>query len=1422
MLETEKNIFLFEVSWEVCNKVGGIYTVLRSKLRQVLKSFGDDYILIGPLLKENRHFIEDNSVRCATIKKILTDKNINCKVGYWDTGVKPLVILVDFENRYKLDVLLYNLWADFGIDSLASNYEFYEPILFSTAAAEVIEVLSQADTTKDKTVIAHFHEWLCGAGLLYIKKHCEKIPTVFTTHSTVLGRALSNNNKSIYNLPQSFIPNVEVKKYGVSTSAKHLLEVASAKHATCFTTVSEVTAKECYVILGRYPDKILMNGLDIERKRNIVSESIIGATRAKLREIAAKVIGTNLPENTLLMITSGRYEFHNKGFDVLINSLAQLETKLTKESPPIVVFFFIAENIRTKEDSLLNGNATLLNEQKNAIGIAVNQIKNVNTDSIIKACIDNNFKQTDRKIHIVYSDAYLNGTDGVFDIIYEQVLASCDISIFPSYYEPWGYTPLESIAYGVPTLTTDLAGFGLWICSLKKECMYAINMLPRKGINDIDFTNSLTNYLLDFVEKTSDHAFIAAIHATAFEIAKFADWEHMYGEYLEAYDEALKLDIAVFRAKVEATQSLTTIYDAETTLPRFRLIQFECPLPEKLNKLRELAYNFWWAWNENGRLLFKKISPDLWEKSLHNPVQFLNTISTSLLNRSANSVEYMKFYNEVLASFSSYAKNQSELIKFCSPETISAKSPIAYFCMEYGIDECLPIYSGGLGILAGDYLKEMSDLSIPMVAVGLFYKQGYFIQNINSAGNQVPSYQNWNTSQIPMRQVNDEAGKTILVGIEILGRTVYARAWEVKIGHVNVYLLDTDVSENLPEDRIITNSLYGGTKEIRLKQELILGIGGSRLITEKLNLTPVLYHLNEGHSAFLLLERIKNYFRQGFSWREAAEFVRCSSVFTTHTPVPAGNETFAEELIKKYFASYLETLNFSIQSLLNIARDIDPISKLPIFSMTALALRLTLNSNAVSNLHGKVARGMWQNLWPGLLENEVPINHVTNGVHLATWLGPEMTALFDDYLVADWRTKQDDPEVWKKIDFISDKELWTAKQSQKVRLIDAVKKMIIEEYSLRNENKQLINNSVNSLKSDALIIGIARRFTPYKRNDLILKDKERLANILTNPNRPVVMLIAGKAHPADSGGNELIREIIETLREKIFAGHIIFLEEYNFALAKLLVQGVDVWLNTPILGREACGTSGMKAGINGGLNFSTRDGWWDEAFEPGIGWEIESMVKIDNLDKRNDIENLLLLDSLENEVVSLYYDQKRGGASQLWLNKIKNSISLIACQFNTQRMAHDYISKMYCPTILEVDELAKNEYAKLKQYTTWKQDIVERFNTVKIKTIIVNGVKEGKILAPGLIKIEALIFSGKLIASELRVELVLVKSDGKQFIETPFTIALELADSAETGILTYFGEYTIEDTGFYSYGIRVFPYNDMLLRKYDAGIVYWG
>lgn len=1438
---------LFEVSWEVCNKVGGIYTVLTSKMHEVSTEFGhDNYVLIGPMLHNgNSHeFVSVNDGIYGTIAEVLHTAGINAKVGYWDVAEQPIVILVDFVNRHNLDILLYNLWNDFKVDSLYGGYDYQEPILFATTAGEVIEILVKNGVFgKNKAVLAHFHEWMCGAGLLYLKKHCREISTIFTTHATVLGRSLAGNGISIYNLPHGFDPSVEAKRYGVP--AKHSLEKITAHEAHCFTTVSSLTADEACIILDKYPDKVVYNGLNITKQRYPITDDNITQVRNKLREIASKVTGKLLPENSLLFVSSGRYEFHNKGFDVLLHSLAKLEASLTENSAPIVLFLLVAVNWRTEEDNLLYSNWIYDEEQKNAIGIATHRLNNPKYDSVIQTCHELNLQNSERKIHVVYSDAYLNGSDGVFNIAYDKILEACDFSFFPSFYEPWGYTPQESIAQGTPTVTTNLAGFGNWVGALDVDHADAVYVLERKNKNDCDFIIDLTECLKKVVKNCSEHDNLARLRNKAFSVAKLTDWNIFFNEYRNTYYQAIKFN-EIYQSKFALmmldNNNITTIHDSETHNPRFRTVQYDSPLPEELSGLRDLAFNFWWAWHEKAKKLFRDIDPILWEQVHHNPVYFLNQVSRSAINKVVKNKAYMHLYEKTLRRFNGYInqnskKDDREASKLYDVHLLNAKNPVAYFCMEYGIDECLPIYSGGLGILAGDYLKAMSDLKMPFIAIGLLYKQGYFLQNINSRGEQVAMYETWNKNQLPLRQLSDEHGNVLLINVEILDHAVYAKVWEANVGCVKLYLLDTDVPENNAEDREITNSLYGGTTENRLKQEILLGIGGTRFILEKLQVNPAVYHLNEGHSAFLLLERIRQYQHSGFSLDESMYLVKSTSIFTTHTPVPAGNEEFSEELIRKYFSSYAPILGLSMDKLFDLAssgvennpqqEDLTCLYRpsARTFSMTALALRLCVYSNAVSTLHGVVARQMWQSIWSGLLENEIPITHVTNGVHLGTWLGRSMRGLLDEYIGVEWRDNQDDEDYWQRVvTQIPDKALWKARHNQKEVLLDLAKQLVLRQYSARNESKELINNTLKALNSNTLVLGLARRFTAYKRNSLFLRDRERLARLLTDDKRPVIMLVAGKAHPADGSGGSLIHEIIEASREPRFKGHIIFLEEYNIGLAKALVQGVDIWINTPILGREACGTSGMKVGINGGINFSTKDGWWEEACSPKVGWEIESAENISDMEKRNDMENMLLLNTLENEIIATYYAKSKAGLNAEWLKKVKESIALTSCVYGTARMAKNYIKQLYSPTVIQSDKLKANEYNELKDIVCWQNNIAERFNTVKIKGIIIDGIKEGKITSDGEINVKLLLFAGKLNVEELQVELILVKTDGNKFVSQPIAIPLELQleDNSETGLLHYALNYRIEDTGFYSYGIRVFPYNNKLLRYQDVEVFYWG
>ncbi len=1412
-----KKIFLFEVSWEVCNFVGGINTVILSKIKQAVERFEQDYILIGPLLDNNDGFVEQTTEFLKPIEQLLQEEKFPCQIGYWDIAEKPPVILVDFRDRHNIEPLLYNLWTNFSVDSLEGGFDYQEPILFATACAELITIIAKQLFIKNKQVVAHFHEWMSGAGVLYIKQHMPIISTVFTTHATVLGRALSSANQLIFDLPAHLDVDDEAKRFSVFS--KHSLERASAKYADCFTTVSNITADESNIILNKYPDKIAFNGLDIEKIQHSKIYTQNGVARERLISIAGKIIGKAVDSNALIWMTSGRYEFHNKGFDVFLKSLAKLEERLPPDSPEIVVFFLVAVHDYSKADSLLEGDYSNDPGQGRVLGLATHRVDNPDVDPIVSVCNSLNLRDPNRKIHIIYSNAFLNGSDGVFDFPYEEALTACDLTVFPSYYEPWGYTPLESIAYGTPTVTTDLAGFGCWIQTLKHDYQEAVFVLNRRNSHTEEVVDSLCQHFELVAQQ--DRAKKDQIRKKASLIAKLADWKYFFEDYVDAYEQSIAFNEIYYKKFISEERFMTCIREAESNMPRLRAFSYETLLPEKLRELRKFANNFWWSWHPESAVLFQEIDSELWEKVSKNPIAFLNNVSNRLLVQMSNDQQYMEKYHTVLEKFNAYAK-PTEICNICeSAKYFSPRHPIAYFCMEYALDESLPIYSGGLGVLAGDYLKTMSDLNVPFVAVGLFYKQGYFQQEIDFHGGQITTYRNNNPTQLSIAQVSDEHGKPLSLNIRILERTITGCAWEVKVGRISLYLLDTDVPENNADDRKITARLYAGGREQRIKQEIVLGIGGVRLLTEKLNIHPAVYHLNEGHSAFLLLERVRNFCQQHkLSIHEACQAVQASSVFTTHTPVAAGNEAFSEKMISKYFSEFTDRLGVSMEGLLKRGRSLEPNSK--VFSMTVLSMRLSAGINAVSELHGKVSRAMWAGIWSGFLKHEAPIEDITNGVHIATWMSQSMQTVCNKYLGSDWLAHQQDKANWEKIHAVPDVEIWQTHKIQKEKLLAVVKNRIMKEYPFRNEREKLINESLACLQGDALVLGFARRFAIYKRMNLILRDKERLAKMLNNADRPIIMLIAGKAHPEDKAGQQVLQNIIESLRDPIFNGRVIFLENYDMGLAKLLTSGVDVWLNTPILGREASGTSGMKVGVNGGLNFSIEDGWWAEAYESEIGWNIRSFDNLPNYSMRNDMEAMMLLDNLELSVLPLYYENRSNGFNPDWVRKMKNAMSSIAGQYNSYRMASEYFGRLYCPVVHRYKQLIQHDYKLLRDIVKWRWEVLTGFNTVKIKSILINGIQDGKITSNGLIEVKILLFSGKLKAHELKAEFILGKSDDRQFIEKPAVIPLQLADTQESGILTYISGYELKDTGLYRYGVRVYPYHPLMIRPQEAGVVYWG
>ena len=698
-------------------------------------------------------------------------------------------------------------------------------------------------------------------------------------------------------------------------------------------------------------------------------------------------------------------------------------------------------------------------------------------------------------------------------------------------------------------------------------------------------------------------------------------------------------------------------------------------LPRRINRLGELAYNLWWTWQPEAQRLFSHIDNELWERLAHNPILFLREAGRSSLNEAAQKSDYLGNYDQVFAEFDAYMAHEGTWCDETHPKF--CKSSVAYFSMEFGLHETLPIYSGGLGVLAGDHLKEASDLGLPLVGVGFLYAEGYFSQRISEDGWQYAVNNPLNFDNLPLIPVNNEEGESIIVSVEFPDRSVSARLWEVRVGRIPLYLMDSDVPENAPEDRQLTARLYWSDINFRIAQEVLLGVGGVRAV-RALGHNPGVWHMNEGHAAFQILERAREVVETGKTFVEAIEETRVNNVFTTHTPVPAGNDEFPLWMIDKYLGALWPQLGLSRDEFVDLARNQQSWGET--FSMGVLALRHSEGRNGVSELHGRVARKMWNFLWEDRAEENVPISYVTNGVHTSTWLARRMGQLYSEHLGADWLDRLDDPSLWNQIDNIPDKALWEVRNHLKRKMVF----YMMERTRLRWMQGGF--HPVQAIASGALLepyvltIGFARRFATYKRANLILSELDRVLGLLNRPNQPLQIIFAGKAHPADEPGKQLIQEVYGAVKKAENGGRLVFLEDYDMNVARYLVQGVDVWLNTPRRPNEASGTSGMKAAMNGALNFSVLDGWWREAYNGHNGWAIgDDMAPDTESQDEGDIKSLYA--TLENEIIPLYYDRDANNLPVKWIKMVKNNLRTITPQFSMRRMVKEYVENLYIPAV---------------------------------------------------------------------------------------------------------------------------------------------
>ena len=854
----------------------------------------------------------------------------------------------------------------------------------------------------------------------------------------------------------------------------------------------------------------------------------------------------------------------------------------------------------------------------------------------------------------------------------------------------------------------------------------------------------------------------------------------------------------------------------------FNRITVNPQLPKRIEKLSEISNNLWWSWNTEFLRLFRKIDNDLWEKCGKNPVKFLKQVSQDRLEAVSKDLIFLHEYDKCVENFEDYMNSKDTWFENKYPD--NKNDLIAYFSAEYGLDETIPIYSGGLGILSGDHLKSASDLGIPLVAVGLLYKNGYFHQKINGNGEQETEYHDIDLHDLPINPVKNEDGEDLIIYLKFPKRRIYLKVWQINVGRVKLYLLDSDIEKNNPEDRDVTLRLYGGDQEMRIRQEIVLGMGGVNLLTRALKLEPTVYHMNEGHSSFLILELIKNVIKEKkVSFDVARDIVSSQTVFTTHTPVPAGNDIFPISLVEKYFKDFWPRLTISREEFLKLG--MKPCEELENgFNMGILALKVAGKKNGVSKLHGAVSRELFADVWPEIAANESPIDYVTNGIHTCSWLAPSLKQLYNKYLIPYWQDKIQYDYVWEKVRNIPDDKLWNAHQARKEKLLSIVKDNVTERLRRSGYSYEDINAITSKINPNALTIGFARRFATYKRATLIFKDLERITQILNNADRPVQLIFAGKAHPADKQGQDLIKFIHDVSMMPQFKGKIFLLENYNIAMSRYLISGVDVWLNNPRRPMEASGTSGQKASVNGVVNFSVLDGWWAEGYNQKNGWRIGFNSDYESYEAQDVTDSQNIYETLEQKIIPAYYNKDKNGISKEWMDYMKESIVSTGGKYSTSRMLSDYTSKFYIP-LCDLHNKYYKDLSDVTQFNAWKTDMYRNWKDIKI-TQKEDNLNNISIDAGNCISVKCQVELPNIKPEFVSVECYYGKILENGVVEDISIIPMQQVKSKNTGtgnskIFEYETKIELKTGGNYGYTFRVMPKNEMLLDSANMNLVKW-
>jgi glycogen phosphorylase/synthase len=1404
--------YLFETSWEVCNKVGGIYTVVSTKALTLVNEFRDNYILIGPDVWKETHqnpeFTEDKFLYRSWRDKA-EGEGLKIKIGRWNIAGNPVVVLVDFTPFFsEKDKIFGYLWETYKLDSLSGGWDYIEPALFGYAAGKIIESFYEFHLSHSDKLIAQFHEWMTGAGALYLKDKVPQIGTVFTTHATVVGRCIAGNGLPLYNDMESYDSDGIARQFGVVS--KHSLEKLAAIESDAFTTVSEITNNECRQFLDKEVTVVTPNGFEdtfvpvkeeFHKKRQ--------EARDRIFEVTEGLLNTDLSRDSILILNSGRYEFRNKGIDLYIDALGSLNKQASHESSFVAFLMIPAYQLGPRKEVLERmGTRDFQHPVTNEY--LTHNLHEAENDAIIRRIKANGLNNTpDDRVKIVFVPAYLNGTDGVFNMGYYDLLIGFDGTIFPSYYEPWGYTPLESLAFHIPTITTSLAGFGLWVKSLYPTLKDCITVIPRSDDNDSMVVEQMVKSILSCSSKSEKE--IVKVRIKAWEISRSALWTNLVDQYLEAYSHALDKVAArseLFKDK-QPENLLVSLKPSIEVRPDWKKVLVQPQIPKNLEVLNSIAKNLWWCWHYEGSELFEMIDKERWYELKFNPIALIESLSyqeMKALSKNKAFLEKLESVNNSLTKYMAEAENKR-------------KGSVAYFSMEFGLHDTIKIYSGGLGMLAGDYLKEASDSNVNIIGVGLLYRYGYFQQRISISGDQLAIYTPQKFTHLPIQPVRDAENNWLTIDFALPGRTMYAKVWKVDVGRIPLYLLDTDIEENIEIDRVITHQLYGGDSENRLRQEILLGIGGIRMIS-KLGIKPDIYHCNEGHAAFIGIERLRDLITDHhLTFAQAVEVVRSSSLFTTHTPVPAGHDTFSEDLIRQYLAHYADRLNIKWDDFMHLGKvnDNDPNEK---FSMSILATTLSQEVNGVSKIHGRVTREMMRELYPAYYPEELHIGYVTNGVHLPTWAAHSWLKLYEEKFGPDFLRNQSDPALWEKIHEVDDKVIWDIRLKQKRQLTDYLALRFYTDMTRRNENPKLLFKIRETYRPEALTIGFARRFATYKRAHMLFSNLERLSKIVNHPTMPVQFVFAGKAHPNDKAGQDLIKRIYEISKTKEFLGKILFIENYDIEVAKYLIRGVDVWLNTPTRPMEASGTSGEKAVMNGVVNFSVLDGWWAEGYRKDAGWALSENPTYEDHQFQDELDAETLYSVLEEEIVPIFYEREGKNLPVKWIGYIKNTIAGIAPHFTMKRQLDDYYEKYYNTLFERSAAMHSDDFAFARKYAAWKKHVNNGWDNIEVLTVNIPDSTRKPLMVGESFKAEIVLDTHELSGQDIGIEVVFGKKVNDEVREPVLVEEMKMVKQRET-LVTFTCDIQFERPGVFDFAFRLFPKNPMVPHRQDFYLARW-